>query len=183
MKLKTAAIAAFLVMLASAAWATNLGLTAGILLPLGDFSDHADTSPYVGAHWEIQDVNARGQVALMSFVFQGGFAFLQTDGSFEKALDALGESGDGRYFDLGVGVRVHSAALPLFVTAGAHYVNLNPAGNAGAINGVGATVGLGLQKGTPQLKLGVEARVNVAALEDDVNLQHFLLLATIGLPF
>jgi len=183
MKIKVALFVTVILLVASGAGATNLGVTGGALVPLGDFSDQAKASPYIGAHWEIQDVNARGQVALLSFVFQGGFAFLQTDDSFQKALDTLGESGDGSYFDLGAGVRVHSATLPLFVTAGANYVNLNPAGSGDAISGVGASVGLGVEKGTPQFKFGVEARVNFAALENDVNIQHVLILATLAFPF
>ncbi len=183
MKLKAAVVSTLLMMLASAAGATNLGVTAGFLMPIGAFSETADPSPYIGASWEIQDINARGQSALLSYVVQGGFAFLQTDSDLERVLDALGQSGDGSYFDLGGAVRVHSAALPLYVTAGANYVNLNPAGSGGAINGVGATIGLGIQQSTSQFNFGVEARVNFAALEDDVNLQHFLILVNLGFPF
>jgi hypothetical protein len=172
-----------MLLLASTAGATNLGLSAGVLMPIGDFADQADPSPYIGAHWEIQDINARGQAALLTVIVQGGFAFLKTDADLERALDAIGDSGDGSYFDVGAGVRVHSAALPIFVTAGANYVNLNPAGSGGSLHGGGGTIGLGVERSTAQIKYGAELRASFAVLENDVTEQHLLLMGTLGLPF
>ena len=84
---------------------TNLGISGGALLPLGDFEEATDISPYVGVRYEIQDVNALGQVAVLSYLIQGGFAFLQTDSRLETVLDAAGDKDDGYYFEGGVGAR------------------------------------------------------------------------------
>jgi hypothetical protein len=161
---------------------TNLGIGGGLLLPVGDFGDIADASPYIGARWEVQDVNVLGQVAVMSFLVQGGFAFLQTDSDLEDALDALGDTDDGSYFDIGLGARMYSAASPLFVSVGGNYVNLDAPGPGDSENGAGLYAGAGLVIDTPAVKVDVEGRANVVFIADD-NLTHFQILAAFGFPF
>ena len=161
---------------------SNLGVTGGMLLPFGDLGDIADASPYVGARYEIQDVNALGQVAVMTFLVHGGFAFLQTDSDLEELLDEAGDTSDGSYFDAGLGMRVYSAASPLFVGAGLGYANLDPAGSGDSVNGFLAHAGAGLVVDLPSIKVDLEGRVNFVAGEDD-NYQHFQVLLTLGLPF
>lgn len=165
-----------------AAAQTNLGVGGGVLLPIGDFGDVADASPYIGARWEVQDVNVLGQVAVMSFLVQGGFAFLQTDSDYEAALDAAGDSNDGSYFDIGLGARMYSSASPLFVSVGGNYVNVDFAGPGDAENGFGMFAGAGLVFDTAVVKVDVEGRANIVFIQDD-NLTHFQILAAVGFPF
>jgi hypothetical protein len=161
---------------------TNLGIGGGLLMPVGDFGDVADVSPYVGARWEMQDVNALGQVAVLSLLVQGGFAFLQTDSDLERSLDEAGESDDGGYFDIGLGARMYSSASPLFVSVGGSYVNLDAPGPGDSENGGGLYAGAGLVIDTPSFKIDIEGRANVVFISDD-NLTHFQVLAAFGFPF
>lgn len=161
---------------------TNLGIGGGLLFPVGDFGDVADVSPYIGARWEMQDVNALGQVAVMSLLLQGGFAFLQTDSDYEKLLDEAGESDDGGYFDIGLGLRMYSSASPVFVSVGGSYVNVNFPGPGDSENGAGLHAGAGLVLDTPSFKFDIEGRANVVFISGD-NLTHFQVLASFGIPF
>lgn len=161
---------------------TNLGIVGGLLLPFGDFADVADASPYIGARWEVQDVNVLGQVAVMSFLLQGGFAFLQTDSDLEALLDDAGSTDDGSYFDIGLGTRMYSAASPLFVGVGGNYVNVDVAGPGDSENGLGLYAGAGVVIDTPSVKFDIEGRANIVFISDD-NLTHFQILAAFGFPF
>jgi hypothetical protein len=165
-----------------AAAQTNLGVGGGLLLPVGDFSDAADISPYVGARWEMQDVNALGELAVISLLIQGGFAFLQTDSDLEEALDEAGTSDDGSYFDFGIGTRVYSVVSPLFVSVGGNYVNVDFPGPGDSENGGGLYAGAGLVIDTPSVKVDIEGRASVVFIPDD-NLTHFQILAAFGFPF
>ncbi|MFQ5512180.1 MAG: hypothetical protein ACE5EO_10055 [Candidatus Krumholzibacteriia bacterium] len=177
-------VTAIVLVSASAASAqTNLGITGGVLLPIGDLDDVADVSPYIGARWEIQDVSPMGNAVVLSFLVQGGFAFLQTDPALEAALAALGISDDGTYFDVGAGVRVYATANPLFLSAGASFINLDPAGAVESSSGVGLHVGVGFALAEDSFKLDIEARGNLGLLEGGGDIEHVQLLASFGLPF
>lgn len=183
--MRTLVALSLIVALASAVPAvaqTNVGVGGGILLPTGDFGDFADPSPYIGGRWEVQDVNALGQVAVMSYLVQGGFAFLQTDSDLEALLDEAGDNSDGSYFDIGLGARVYSTKSPFFVGVGGSYVNVDFAGPGDSVNGFGVHAGLGLVMDTEAIKVDVEGRANFVLTDED-NLTHFQVLATIGLPF
>jgi hypothetical protein len=174
---------AVLLGLAGAASAqTNLGFTGGALFPLGDFGDTTDISPYIGMSLEIQDVNAIGQVAVLSFLVQGGYAFLQADSDLEALLNEQGKSNDGGYFDAGVGARVYSKANPLFISVGASYLNLKIAGDSKSRSGVGGYVGLGFASAVTSFRLSVEGRANVGFFNND-NITHLQALVGFGLPF
>ena len=173
---------AVVIVLASAASAqTNLGFTGGALFPVGDFAESADISPYVGVSLELQDVNAIGQVATLSYLLQGGYAFLQTDADLEALLDAQGKTKDGSYFDVGAGVRVYSKASPLFISVGASYLNLELAGDSGSQSGFGAYIGVGFASAVTTFRLSVEGRANLGLFSDD-NIQYFQALVGFGLP-
>ena len=161
---------------------TNLGVRAGVLLPTGDFGDFADPSPYIGAHWELQDVNALGQIASLSFMIEGGFAFLQTDSDLETYLDSIGDSSDGSFFDLGVGARVHSTVSPLFVSVGASVMNVDYAGPTESKTGFGGHVGLGFGVDLGMFNIDLEGRANIGVL-DGSDVQFFQVFMNLGLPF
>ncbi len=183
MKTRISIIVVVLIALATSAGAqSNLALTGGMLIPFGDFGDVADPSPYVAARFEIQDVNVLGQVAVMSFLVQAGFAFLQTDSDLEEALDEAGISDDGSYFDLTVGSRVYSTASPLFVGAGVGFANVDFAGTDDSSNGFDIFAGIGLVLDTASVKFDIEGRGSIVLIEDD-SINHFQILASLGFPF
>jgi len=174
---------AVVIVLASAASAqTNLGFTGGALFPVGDFGESADISPYIGVSLEIQDVNAIGQVAVLSFLVQGGYAFLRTDPDLEARLDEQGISEDGGCFDAGAGIRVYSTASPLFIGVGASYLNLKLAGDGDSNHGFGGYIGLGLASAVTSFRLSIEGRANIGFFEND-NIEYFQALVGFGLPF
>jgi hypothetical protein len=164
----------------SAAAQTNLAIVGGALFPFGDFGDTSDISPYIGARYEIQDVNALGKVATTSYLIYGGYAFLLTSSDWEALV---GTDENGSYFDIGLGARVHSKANGLFAGVGAGYVNFNPAGVASSSNGLGLMVGLGLATNMTSFKLELEGRGNVAFMEGSQTITSVLVLLGIGFPF
>lgn len=175
--------AAVLTLIAGTAFAqTNFGLMGGALFPFGDFGKTTDISPYVGATLEIQEVNAIGQVAVLSFIVQGGYAFLQTDADREEYLDMMGISGDGHYFDAGVGARVYSTANPLFLGAGVSYLNVKIAGQRNADNGIGGYVSVGFANKVSSFRLSIEGRANIGFVGNDT-ISHAQALVGFGLPF
>jgi hypothetical protein len=169
-----------------AAAQSNLGVTGGFLIPIGDFNDVTDPSPYLGARFELQDVNVLGEVAVVTVLVELGFAFLQTDSDLEDALkEAAGEDvsiDDGSYFDIGLGTRMYSAVTPFFVGAGAAYVNLDPPGPADSSSGFDIHAGLGLVFDTASVKFDIEGRGTIVFIEDD-SVNHFQVLASVGIPF
>ena len=150
---------------------TNLGIVGGALVPVGDFNQTSDVSPYIGARYEIRDVNPLGRVAAMSYHVYGGTAFLQ------------GQQANGNYFEIGLGTRVYSRSNGLFVGAGAGYVNYNPPGPSSSSNGLGLQVGLGLSTGMTSFRLEIEGRGNIAFLEGSDSIGSFLVLIGLGFPF
>jgi len=167
---------------ASPSHADNLAVGGGALLPIADFSDIAAVSPYINGRYEIQDTNARGKTALRSYIIQAGFAFLQTNSDYEKALDLIGDTKDGTLFDVGLGARVYSKKNSLFVGAGGEYVRMDPPGElADALDGAGFYAAAGLAKNTETFRLEVEVRASFVFGDD--NLQYFQFLANFGLPF
>ena len=168
----------------SAAAQTGLGIEAGFLQPIGDFADVADISPAFGVRWEIQDVNALGQVATMSFLVRSMYGILQTDADFEDSLRLLGGTpDDGSLLELGVAARGHSKASPLFVGIGAHYANVDAPGDGESTNAFGAFGGLGVRLGTATLIVDLEARMCILIPEEGDNLSYAAYTASLGLPF
>jgi hypothetical protein len=162
--------------------ATNLAIMGGALFPVSDFAKTVDLSPYLGARVEFQDVNARGQTAVISYLAWGGFALLLPDADVEAALKAAGQDEDGTYFDAGIGVRVYTRSA-LFLGGGVSYVNVNEAGPSNSLHGVGFMVGLGVAFNRESFKFEIEGRGNLGLLEDNNDVQHVQLLAAIGFPF
>jgi hypothetical protein len=149
---------------------------------MSDFADTVEDSPYVGARLEVQDVNALGQAATLSFLVEGGFAILRTDAELKAVLAALGDTDDGSYFDIGVGVRAHSTAVPLFLGAGVAYVNLDDPGSPGSNGGFGAYVGLGFTFGPESFRFEIEGRANAGFINDRKNIQFLQALVGFGFP-
>jgi hypothetical protein len=174
--------AVLMIVAGSADAQTNLGFTGGALFPVGDFAETTTISPYVGVALEIQEVNAIGQVAVLSFIVQGGYAFLQTDEDHQAYLDENHISEDGRYVDAGIGARVYSTANPLFISLGASYLNVKIAGAGSSNNGFGGYAGLGFASRVTSFRLTVEGRANIGFVDDD-SLVHFQALLGFGLPF
>lgn len=172
-----------LVVAGTAAAQTNLGIVAGALFPFGDFQNTSDVSPYVGVRYEIQDVNALGKVATVSYLVYGGYAFLITDKQWDEFLNSIGIDENGGYFDLGLGVRIHSKTNGLYAGVGAGYVYFNPAGASNASNGLGLQASLGIATGLTSYKLELEVRGNVAFVEDSQTITSALVLLGFGLPF
>ncbi len=172
-----------LVLAGPAAAQTNLGVVGGALFPVGDFAETADISPYIGARYELQDVNALGKVATVSYLVYGGYAFLVNDADFDAALKAVGIDDNGGYFDLGLGARVYSKSNSLFVGVGAEWVNLSPAGAESSSNGFGLNASLGFATAVTSFRLELEGRGNIAFLEGDRHIESFLVLIGLGLPF
>ena len=160
----------------SVAAQTNLGIVGGALFPFGDFKDTSDISPYIGARYEVQDVNALGKVATTSYMIYGGYAFL-------LASSDAGTDENGGYFDIGLGARVHSKTNGLFAGVGAGYVNFNPAGALSSSNGLGVMVGLGIATNMTSFKLELEGRGNVGFMEGSQTITSILVLLGIGFPF
>lgn len=158
---------------------TRLGLEVGPLIPIGDFGDGFDSSLWIGARAELQDVNALGQVARASLVLQGGYSSLEP-------ADGLGPAGDfdASYLELGVGARVYSVALPFFVSVGAAWSKFDVDGADGQ-NGFAPSLGAGLSFGLGGAFVEIEGRGHVAFVGDDsaYDPRFFTLTGAVGLPF
>jgi len=160
----------------SAAAQTGLGIEAGILQPFGNFADGADISPAFGVRWEVQDVNALGQVATISFLARGLYAMVQA-----KEVGGVSPD-DGGLLELGGAVRAYSSAAPLFVSIGAHYANLDApaADNYNAFGGFG---GLGVRFGASTMHIDIEARFCFLIPEEIDNQTYATYTAALAFPF
>jgi len=171
-----------LAMAGTAGAASNLAIMGGAMFPVGDFGDVTGISPYGGARIEFQDVNARGQTAVISYLAWGGFGLLLADSDYKTLLEAAGQDTDGSYLDLGVGGRVYTRSA-LFVGAGVSYVNVGLPGPGKSLNGIGLMVELGLCFNRESFKFEIEGRGDAAFLEESTDLEHLGVLAAIGFPF
>jgi len=164
---------------------TNLGIVGGALFPVSDFGDVVEVSPYIGARFEIQDVNALGHVAVLTYIVQGGFALLQRKEIEGTTL--LGATSpnndDGSYFDIGLGLRAYSSANPLFLSIGLSYVNLGLGAGTDNLHAGDGYIGLGLVADRESWKFEIEMRINAMLVEGGEDLQHFQALASLGFPF
>jgi len=175
----------FLALLATAGVAraeTNLAIMGGAMFPVSDFAETTDISPYLGARVEFQDVNARGQTAVLSYLLWGGFGLLFPDADLEAALKAAGQDTDGTYFEAGAGARVYTRSV-LFLGGGVAYVRADQAGADKALNGVGFMVGLGAAFNRQSFKFEIEGRGKLALLQESTDIEHLELVAAIGFPF
>jgi hypothetical protein len=158
---------------------TRLALEAGPLLPSGDMADVVDASAWFGARLEIQRVNALGQAAALGIIVRAGYADLATDSDYEAQF------GDAKasYFDIGVGARAYSVALPFFVSADLAWSRFEASDESS--NGVTPSLGLGLEYGLGGAFVEFEARGHIAFLNEDNadNLTFVTLTAALGLPF
>lgn len=161
---------------------TNLAVMGGAMFPVSDFANTTDISPYLGARVELQDVNARGQTAVLSYLAWGGFGLLFPDADVEAALKAAGQDEDGTYFEAGVGARVYTRSA-LFLGGGVSYVHLDEAGPTKSLNGVGFMVGLGVAFNRTSFKFEIEGRGKLALLQESNDIEHLELVAAIGFPF
>ena len=125
----------------------NLGIVGGALFPVSDFGDEVDISPYIGARFEIQDVNALGHTAVLTYIVQGGFALLKRkdiEGTTTLPAGSTTNTDDGAYFDVGLGLRAYSSSNPLFLSLGLSYVNLDLGGGTDSRHAGDGYIGVGL---------------------------------------
>jgi hypothetical protein len=166
------------------AWAQNrLSVEAGGLFPFGDFGDTNDTSLYIGARFEFQDVNALGAVAVVSYLLRAGYVPLRVKDDVKTALEQAGQSTDSNMFNAGGGLRVYSTKTPVFLSLGAEYLNLDPAGDVGSQSGMNLNLGAGLTWGRETFVLEAELRGYAAFFSDIKNVQYMTVQGQIGIPF
>ncbi len=161
----------------------RLAVEVGPLFPVGNFSDTHETSFYVGARFEFQNVNALGGVALLSYTLQGGFAVLNVDSALEDALDQAGESTSSALVNAGAGLRAYSQASPLFFALGVEYVNFNVPGEGDSENGVDLGLGIGLVRDFTAMVAEIEFTGHAALFSGGDDLQYLTLQLNLGLPF
>ena len=164
-------------------WCLGCAVEVGPLFPVGNFSDSHDTSLYVGARFEFQNVNALGGVALLSYTLHGGFAVLSVDGAVKSALEQLGESTGSSLVLAGAGVRAYSQASPVFFSLGVDYVNFNLPGDADSENGAEAALGIGVVRDFTSMVAELEFRGHAAFFSNVDDLQYLTLQVNLGLPF
>jgi hypothetical protein len=154
---------------------TRFAVEAGGLLPSGGMGDTIEESLWFGARMEIQKVNALGQVASGSILIRAGYSDL----SVKK--DAA-EGASASYFDVGLGARVYSTAIPFFLSAAGSYARYDPVGT-NSKNGFTPSIGAGLALSLGNLFIEGEGRINFALVEDIDNVQFWTLTGALGLPF
>jgi hypothetical protein len=161
----------------------RLAVEVGPLFPLGSFSDGHETSLYVGARFEFQNVNALGGVAVLSYTLNGGFAVLNVDSALESSLEQLGESTSSSLVNAGAGVRAYSQASPLFFSLSVDYVNFNLPGDADSESGVDAALGLGLVRDLTAVVAELEFKGHAAFFSGADDLQYLILQVNLAIPF
>lgn len=179
----TLGLLALLLATAAPASAQNrLSIEGGGLFPLGNMSDVNDTSPFLGAAFEFQRMNALGQTALMSFFLRAGYAPLGTKDEVKQSLEAAGRSSDSSYFEAMAGVKTYSSAAPLYLAVNTGYVYYEPPGIDGK-SGWGMGIGAGISMGGEAVRFAIEGRANYAFMDGIDNLEYLSAVASLGFPF
>lgn len=160
----------------------RLSIEGGGFFPLGDLGDQVDTSPYFGAAFEFQRMNALGQTALMSFFLRGGYAPLQVKSEVKDALEAVGESSSSSFFEAMAGLKAYSSGAPIFLGVHAGYVNYSPPASSGK-SGLGMGIALGLSFGGESVRFAIEGRANYAFMDGYEDIQYLSAVASVGFAF
>lgn len=158
---------------------TRLSAEVGVLMPTGDMGDIFETSPWFGARVEYQPTNPLGQVATLGLYARGSYSDLQLESGPEQLLANQGLDTSASYFDVGVGARVYSIALPFFLSASANYATLDP-GDADD-SAFAPAIGAGLNFGLAGIFMEAEVRGHAYMGDDTQNFLTFDVAA--GLPF
>jgi hypothetical protein len=161
----------------------RLSVEAGGLFPFGDLGDATDTSLYIGARFEFQDINALGAVAVVSYLLRAGYAPMRVNDDTKSALEQAGESTDSNMFNAGGGLRVYSTKTPVFLSLGLEYLNLDPPGMVDSQNGMNVNLGAGLTWGRETFVVEAEVRGHLGFFSDIDNIQYMTLQGEIGVPF
>ena len=157
---------------------SRLSLEGGGLFPLGTMGDDVDVSPYLGATFELQDVNALGQTALLGVFLRGAYAPL----TVKDEAKTIYNDDSSSYFEAAIGVKAYSKAAPFYITVQGGYANYSPPG-LGSKNGLATGLGLGLDFGGPAIHVSLEGRANYAFMQDIDNISFLTTTAAIGFPF
>lgn len=158
---------------------TRLSAEVGVLMPTGDMGDAFESSPWFGARVEYQPTNPLGQVATLGLFARGSYSDLQLESAFEQLLANQGQDTSASYFDVGVGARVYSVALPFFLSASANYAKLDQGGSDDSA--FAPAIGAGLNFGLGGISVEAEVRGHAYMGDDTQNFVTFNVAA--GLPF
>ncbi len=157
---------------------TRLSLEGGGLFPLGTMGDMIDTSAYLGATFDIQEVNALGQTSLVGFYIRAAYAPLVVKDEVKRLMNDDSSS----YFEATLGVKAYARFAPLFITVQAGYANYSPPARS-AKNGIATGLGLGFDFGGPALHFTIEGRANYDFMQDISDISFLTATASIGFPF
>ena len=178
-----AGLLALLLSAAQVATAQNrLSIEGGAMFPLGSMGDVNETSPYLGASFEFQRMNALGQTALGSFFIRASYSPMQIKQEVKDALKDSGSEDSSSFFEGVVGFKAYSSASPFYLGIHAGYVNYSPPGD-GDKSGVGTGIGIGLVFGGPAVRFAIEGRANYAFMSEIDNIEYLSAVASLGFPF
>jgi hypothetical protein len=173
-------VAGMLLANGSARAQTRISLDAGGLLPVGDMGDVHKFSPYVGAKWEYQAVNALDRVSTRTWFLRFGYGFLQ-----KEDLPGLTDSdSDGHYLDVCIGGRAyaHSRWSPFFMSISGGYAQYELPGPSDTHHGGTINGGLGVRLPFAGFVFEAEARGHLTFLDGTDNIQFFTGNVSLGIP-
>lgn len=158
---------------------TRLSLDGGALLPVGDLADVNAVSPYVGARFEVQDVNALGQIATRTWFARLGFGIMRED-----LPEPPADNSDGHYLDVCLGARAYASSKfsPFFMSVSAGYAQYEFPGVSDTYRGGTFNGGLGVSFRPVGFVLEVEARGHLVFLDGTDNFQFFTTIVSLGIP-
>lgn len=165
-----------------AAAQNRLAIEGGALFPMGSMGDYDEVSPYIGASFEFQRLNALGQMALGSFFLRAGYAPMQVKQEVKDSIKATGGDDSSSFFEALLGFKAYSSASPIYLGVDAGYVNFSPPGS-GAKSGVGTGILLGMSFGGPAVRFAIEGRAHYAFMSGIDNFSYLGAVATLGFPF
>jgi hypothetical protein len=162
-----------------AAGQTRLSLDAGAIFPTGDLADVNAVSPWVGARWEYQDVNALGQISTRTWFLRLGYGIMRED-----LPEPPADNSDGHYFDACIGGRAYAQSKfsPFFVSVSGGYAQYQFPGPSDTYHGATFNGGLGVRFGVLGFVLEGEARGHVVFLDGTDNFQFFTGIVSLGIP-
>jgi hypothetical protein len=159
---------------------TRISLDAGGLMPVGDMADVQKLSPYVGARWEYQEVNALGQISTRTWFLRFGYGFMLK----EDIPNLPDDANDGYFLDACIGLRAYASSRfsPFFMSLSGGYAQYAPPGDSDT--GYGGTLngGLGIRLPALGFIFEAEARGHLTILDGVDNVQFFTGIVSLGIP-
>lgn len=165
---------------ASAGGGTRISLDAGGLLPVGDMADVHKLSPYVGARWEYQQVNALGQISTRTWFLRFGYGFMMK----EDIPNLPDDADDGHYLDACIGMRAYASSRfsPFFMSVSGGYAQYALPGDSDTFHGGTINGGLGVRLPMLGFIFEAEARGHLTFLDGVDNVQFFTGIVSLGIP-